>query len=86
MRTTNKFLFRKTGKDPKEMVRACIEEMLGSVPDNEGFTLSGTLRVSTCTPEEDEGGDDCFIIESVHTSLNSISYQTVFTPSEAGRL
>lgn len=83
MRTTNKFSFRAQGKDPKELVRACIDEMLDMMPDGNGFQLSARLDVRSWTTDE---GEEVFIVESGLDSPTSVSFSIVRTPSEGDRI
>ena len=83
MRTTNQFSFRAQGKDPKELVRACIDEMLDMMPDGNGFQLSARLDVRSWTTDE---GEEVFIVESGLDSPTAVSFSIVRTLSEGGRL
>ncbi|ATS05545.1 hypothetical protein [Porphyromonas gingivalis] len=79
MRTTNQFSFRAQGKDPKELVRSCINEMLEMLPDGNGFQLSAHLDVRRWTTD---AGEKVFIVESGLDSPTAVSFSIVRTLSE----
>ncbi len=81
MKTKNVFEFGLIDKDPKAMIRACLEEMLASVPDN-AIEIDFHLNVFTSPRETKEGEAACAVWGK--TEESSISFKAGFTHSEGG--